>query len=83
MPTLEELLAELAQVKAAVSAAYTGSEYEIADGQSKRRLKRQDLSVLLKRKNELEIAVGRLDPEAVGRGPSYAMPVDTPRGGCL
>ncbi len=83
MPTLEELLAELALVKAAVSAAYTGSEYEIADGQSKRRLKRQDLSVLLKRKNELETSIGRLDPAALaGRGPSYAMPVDTPRG-CL
>ena len=82
MPTLEELTAELQQVKDAVKAAYGGAEYEIQDGNTKRRLKRQDLSVLLKRKAELELSISRLDPEAGGRGPTYAMPVDSPRGHC-
>lgn len=80
MTLLTDLQDELTQVKAAVTAAYTGAEYEIQDGQTRRRLKRQDLSVLLKRKAELETSIARLDPEAGGGGPTYAMPVDTPRG---
>lgn len=82
MTTLTALQDELTQVQAAVTAAYGGAEYEVQDGNTKRRLKRQDLSVLLKRKAELETAIARLDPDAAGRGPSFAMPVDTPRGHC-
>lgn len=77
MAQLDQLQAELAQVRSAISAAYTGSEMEIADGQTKRRIKRQDLAVLLRRQSELETSIARLDPTAGGRGPSYAMPVDS------
>ena len=77
MYQLTDLQDELAKVQAAVNAAYTGAEYEIQDGQTRRRVKRQDLSVLLKRKTELETSIARLDPEASSRGPSFAMPVDS------
>lgn len=76
MTPLEKLQAELVEVEKAVSAAYSGAEYEIQDGATKRRLKRADLTVLLKRKAELELSVGRLS----GGGPSFGMPVDSPRG---
>lgn len=72
--TLAELEAELAQVSAAVSAAYTGAEYEIHDGQAKRRLKRQSLDVLLRRKAELELCISRMN--GTGRGISHGLPVD-------
>jgi hypothetical protein len=76
---LEKLRAELAQVEAAISASYSHAEYEIQDGDTRRKLKRQNLSVLLKRKADLELSIGRLDPCSSQRGPSYAMPVDSPR----
>lgn len=76
MATLEELQAELAQLKTAISAAYTGAEYEISDGQTKRRLKRADLKLLLARKAELDTAVERLGGGRV----TFGMPVDSPRG---
>ena len=77
MSQLEQLQAELAQVRSAISAALTGSEMEIQDGQTKRRIKRQDLQVLLRRQSELELGISRLDPTAGSRGPSYAMAVDS------
>ncbi len=82
MTTLAELQDELAKVKAAISAAYTGAEYDMRDGNTTRRLKRQDLTVLLRRRSELELSISRLDPDGESRGPTYAMPVDSPRGNC-
>jgi hypothetical protein len=77
MATLEQLQDELASVQKAVNAAYGAAEYEVQDGNTRRRLKRQDLSVLLKRKAELETSIARLDPQASGRGTSFGMPVDS------
>lgn len=77
---LESLQAELVTVNKAVTAAYGGAEYEIASGSSKRRLKRQDLSVLLARKRQLETAIARL--EGSGRGPSVGVVVDTAAPNC-
>ena len=69
MPTqLETLQAELETVQRAVNAAYSGEEYEISSGGSRRRLKRQSLSVLLARKSELELSISRLSPPADGSG---------------
>lgn len=59
MATIEELQAELAQVSAAISAAYSGQSYEIDSGQSRRKLVRQSLDVLLKRKSQLEASIER------------------------
>jgi len=73
---LESLQAELATVNKAVTAAYGGAEYEIASGTSRRKLKRQDLSILLARKRELELAIGRMDGTG-SRGPSLGVVVDT------
>lgn len=72
MATIEELQAELAQVSAAINAAYSGQEYEIESGGSRRRLKRQPLAVLTKRKSELEASIARLNGTG---GVSYGMPV--------
>lgn len=55
--TLEDLQIELTQVKAAISAAYSGAEYEIESGGSRRKLKRQSLELLLERKSELEMLI--------------------------
>lgn len=77
MATLQDLQTELAQVNAAVTASYGSAEYEVQDGNTRRRLKRQDLSVLLKRRAELETSIARLDPQASGRGTSFGMPVDS------
>lgn len=74
MATLEELQAELQTVNKAVAAAYGGQEMDIQDGDTRRRWRRQDLSVLLRRKAELEASIGRLDGT---RGPGFAMPVDS------
>lgn len=79
MPTIQEMQAELAEVSKAISAVYGSQEYEIQDGATKRRLKRADLSVLLKRKAELELSIARME----GGGVSYGMPVDSPRNICL
>jgi hypothetical protein len=62
MPTLAEftankiveLQAELVKVKAAISAAITGAEYEAEAGGQRRRLKRQSLDVLYARQAQLE-----------------------------
>ena len=72
--TLAELEAELAKVNASVSAAYTGAEYEIHDGQVSRKLKRQSLDLLLRRKAELELCISRTN--GTGRGVSHGLPVD-------
>lgn len=64
-------------VESAIAAAYGSAEYTVQDGQTRRQLRRQELPVLLKRKAELELSISRL----TGGGPSYAMPVDSPR--CL
>lgn len=72
MRTLEELQAELTQVRAAISAAYSGQEYEIQTGGIQRRLKRQSLDALIKREQELE----RIIERASGRSAvSFGMPV--------
>lgn len=71
MPTLDELQAELTQVNAAYSAALTGQEYEIESGPSRRKLKRQSIDALLKRKAELELAIGRLS--GCGRGITHGV----------
>lgn len=60
MATLEELQAELTKVNAAIDAAYTGSSYEIESGTSRRKLTRQSLDLLLRRKAELDLAINRL-----------------------
>lgn len=78
---LESLQAELVTVNKAVTAAYSGAEYEIASGTSRRKLKRQDLSVLLARKRQLETAIARLDGSAT-RGPSVGVVVDTAAPNC-
>lgn len=80
MPTelelqIEALQAELVVVRAAVIKAYSGSEYEIASGNSRRRLKRQDIGVLTKRQAELELAIGRLTGCGT-RGISHGVVVD-------
>lgn len=74
MPTLEQLQAELTQVNESVSAAYGSAEYEVQDGATRRKLRRQDLSLLLKRKAELELSISRMD--GTGRGVSFGMVVD-------
>ena len=80
MATLEEIIAEkqaeLAQVKAAIAAAYGGAEYSVQDGQTRRQLRRQDLKVLLARRAELETEISRTQ----GGGVTFGMPVDSPRG---
>lgn len=73
---LAEKLAELAQVKAAIAAAYSGAEYTIQDGQTRRHVRRQDLKTLLARRSELETEITRTQ----GGGVSFGMPVDSPRG---
>jgi hypothetical protein len=73
MATLEELQAELSAVNAAVNAAYGSAEYEVQDGATRRKLRRQDLSVLLARKSALEMSISRLD----GGGVGYGMAVDS------
>jgi hypothetical protein len=77
MATLQSLQDELAQVSAAISAAYTGQEYEIEGAGSRRRLKRADLKTLLARKSELELAISRLDGSAAagGRGVRNGVPM--------
>lgn len=72
MATIEELQAELLQVTAAINAAYSGQEYEIESGGTRRKLKRQPLPVLTKRKAELETSISRLNGTG---GISYGMPV--------
>ena len=77
MPTpLETLTAELEAVTKAVNAAYSGAEYEIVSGGTRRRLKRQDLSLLLRRKAELELSITRLGGTTSG-GISYGVVVDS------
>lgn len=73
---LASLQTELATVTKAVNAAYSGAEFEISSGQTRRRLRRQDLSVLLKRKTELELAISRLDGSG-SRGTSLGVVVDS------
>lgn len=73
MATIEELSAELAQVQSAISAAYSGTEYEIESGGSRRKLKRQPLPVLLARRSELELSIARLEGSG-GRGVRHAVP---------
>jgi hypothetical protein len=73
---LEELQAELATVTKAVNAAYSGAEFEISSGSTRRRLRRQELPVLLKRKSELELAISRLGGSG-SRGPSLGVVIDT------
>jgi hypothetical protein len=72
--TLEQLQTELAQVSAAISASYGSAEYEIRDGATTRRLKRQDLNVLLARQSQLKLSIDRLS--GTGRAPSFGMVVD-------
>lgn len=67
---LEALETELALVKAAILAAYTGQEYEIESGNSRRKLKRQSLEDLAKRQADLELAIARLDGS---RGVSHGL----------
>ncbi len=62
MTAIEKLETELALVEAAITAAYSGAEYEVESGKSRRRLKRQSLDSLLKRKAQLELSISRLDP---------------------
>lgn len=71
--TTETLQAELDRVTAAINAAYTGAEYEVQDGETRRKLKRQPLPLLLQRKAELELAISRLDGTG-SRGVSHGMP---------
>ena len=71
MNTLDQLKAELEQVNAAISAAYTGKRYAITTGGIARELERQPLNVLLDRKRELEAIINR----ASGGGISFGMPV--------
>lgn len=66
--TLESLQAELARVEQALNAAYTGAEYEVQDGEMRRRLKRQSLDVLIRRKSELELAIARAGGSSVSHG---------------
>ena len=78
MPTqLETLTAELESVTKAVNAAYSGSEYEIVSGGTRRRLKRQDLSLLLRRKSELELSITRLGGTISGGGIRHGIVVDS------
>lgn len=76
MATLAELQTELVAVNKAVTAAYGGAEYEIQSGGTRRRLKRQDLTMLLARKRELELSIERLGGGG-NRGPSIGVVVDT------
>ena len=73
MTELERLQAELVQVRSAITAAYSGSEYEIESGQSRRRLKRQSLDALLKRESQLLISIGRIDGTG-SRGIRHGVP---------
>jgi len=74
MTQIEKLQAELAQVEAAISAAYSGAEYSIDSGNSRRSLKRQSLDVLLRRKGEIELTISRLDGTGA-RGVRHGVPV--------
>lgn len=72
MPTLDELKTELTQVNAAYQAALNGEEYEILSGGTRRRLKRQSLDSLLKRKAELELSIARMEgSRGVSHGVGY------------
>jgi hypothetical protein len=73
MATIAELQAELAEVKTAISAAYGNAEYDIESGNSRRRMKRQSLTVLLSRRSQLELSISRLEG-AGGRGVMHAVP---------
>jgi len=73
---LASLQAELETVKKAVTAAYSGAEFEISSGSTRRRLRRQELPVLLARQRELEMSISRLTGEGA-RGPSLGVVVDT------
>lgn len=73
MASLPKLEAELAQVEAAIAAAYSGAEYDIQTGTTRRRLKRQSLDILLRRKGELELAIERLSGNGA-RGVRHGMP---------
>jgi hypothetical protein len=73
MTSLEQLQTELTAVNAAITAAYGGAEYEIRDGSTGRRLKRQDLKTLLARRAELELSIGRMDGS---RGATFGMVID-------
>ena len=76
MPTqLETLQAELETVTRAVNKAYSGAEYEISSGGTRRRLRRQELTVLLNRKTELELSISRLTGSG-SRGVSHGVVVD-------
>lgn len=68
MPTLDDLQAELAKVNAAYEAALGGAEYEIESGDSRRRLKRQSLDSLVRRKKDLELSIARLSGGGVSHG---------------
>lgn len=68
MPTLEDLQSELDKVNAAYEAALSGAEYEIESGDSRRKLKRQSLDSLLRRKAELERSIDRLSGNGVSHG---------------
>lgn len=67
MQTLDQLQTELATVRTAIQAAYSGTEYEITTGQTQRRLKRQPLDVLLAREKELIRAITAITGQGSGR----------------
>lgn len=73
MTELIRLEAELEQVRAAISASYASSEYEIESGQSRRKLKRQSLDALLKREAQLLTSISRLGGDST-RGIRHGVP---------
>ena len=74
MTELERLQEELETVRAAISASYSSSEYEIESGQSRRKLKRQSIEALIKRESQLLISIGRLTGEG-SRGVRHGVPI--------
>ena len=70
---LERLETELEQVRAAISAAISGQEYEIETGGTRRRLKRQSLKDLQARESMLLTSIARLDGSG-SRGVRHGVP---------
>lgn len=66
--TIEQLEARLASVRAAIDQALSGKSYQIKDGETDRRLERQDLSALRKMESDLEMQISRANGGGVRYG---------------
>lgn len=68
MTEIERLQAELVQVQQAISASYGAAEYTINSGGTQRSLKRQNITALTKREQELQRQISRLQAVEAGTG---------------